>query len=300
MNKKTLLIKAFSVFAILLIVMSLTGCTSGNNTVPLNGYGAGGSIRDYLLIYPMAYIAYYTATLFGGYLVVGIFFLTIIVRAFGWPIYAGNIDMEVKQLKAKPELDQLNLKYANRLDQESQREKMMEQMAINKKYGINPLKSCIALPLQLVLFSAMFEVLRRLPLEGGTLSLTNTNLFGISLAGSVMDGDIPTRVLCGVLAVFTALTTLLQLKISQKRNQRKSLDEPMNPMAEQMAMVMKIMFITQPLMIGWFAASNGAMGFYYLVGNTFTLLQTIYINKKREKALTDFYNEKDKDVVEIL
>lgn len=302
MNKKTFLLKAFSILTVLFIVLTITGCSSaGEELTPLNGYSDKGNLQDYIIIYPMAYIAHFFGNLFGGYLVVGIIFLTIIVRALGWPLYAGNANVEVKQLEAKPELDKLAMKYADKLDQESQRMKMMEQMAINKKHGINPFKSCLALPIQLALFSSMLEVLRRLPLEGGSLSLKNDTLFGISLSASVFSSDfsLDSRILCGILALITGVTSYIHLTLTQKRMKRTNLEQPADPMADQMASVMKTMFIVQPIMIASFAAANGAMGFYYLVGNAFSIIQTIIMNKKRDKALEEFKN-RDKNVVEII
>ena len=65
--------------------------------------------------------------------------------------------------KAKPELDKLEKKYADKLDRESQMQKAQELMIIYKKYNISPASGCLLAFIQLPLFFAFLEAINRVP-----------------------------------------------------------------------------------------------------------------------------------------
>ncbi len=303
MKQKTSLLKVFSVLTIIFMVLSISGCTSQETyETPLNGFSDGGGVLNYILVYPLAYIMNFFGNLTGGNLAVGIFFLTIIVRLIGFPIYAGNATTQVKQLKAKPELDALNAKYAGRTDQQSQQQKMMEQFAIQKKYGISMMKSCLTMPIQFLLFTSMLQVLRRIQVPGGALTLNDTSFLGMTLSSSFKDGDWPSRILCIFFGVFAALTTYFLFKFQTKRMNQNPMNNAasQDPMAQQMMKTMGYFLIFQALMLGYYAASNGAMGFYYLIGNTCQALQIIIMKKIGDNALKKYQNELANGTIEII
>lgn len=304
MNKKTALLKGLSIFTLILLVGSLTGCGSDRD-LPLNGFSDGGTNPiNYLLTYPMAYIINFFGNLFiDNSLAIGIIFLTIIVRFAAFPIYAGASNgNEVKTLRAKPELDALNKKYEGVDDPQLQQQKMMEQFAINKKYGINPFKSCMILPIQMAIFTSMFDVLYRVRVEGGKLSLTNTSFLGFDLATSFFESTIATKVFLVILAVLTGLTTAYHLKLTTANmaNMQAQNNAAKPGMENQMQGMMKTMLLIQPLMIGWFALTSGAMGLYYVIGNVCSITQTLIMKKVNAKKMKEYLAEQEAGIVEVL
>lgn len=302
MNKKTALIKGLSVLSIILLITTLTGCASANRDLPLNGFSDGGANPiNYLLVYPMAYIMKFFGSLFNDSLAMGTIFLTIIVRFAAFPIYAGaSMGNEVKTLKAKPDLEALAKKYEGRVEPEMQQQKMMEQFAINKKHGINPLKSCMIMPIQMAIFYAMFEVLYRVRVDGGKLSLSNSSFLGFDLALSLSDSSIGNKIFLCTLAAITGLTTYLHMKMVTSSQQKQQATPQTDAMSAQMNSMFKYMPLIQAVMIASFAINSGAMGLYYVIGNTCSILQTIVLKKINAKKMAAYLEEQKNGVIEIL
>ncbi len=307
MNRKTALLKGLSIFMIIFMVTSLSGCMGSDRELPLNGFSDGGANPiNYLLVYPMAYVMNFFGNLLGNSsLFAGIICLTVIVRLLSFPIYAGNMGSEVKQLKAKPELDALNRKYEGATDPQLQQQKMMEQFAINKKYGINPFKACLSLPFQLAIFSSMFDVLYRIKVPGGKLTLTNQKILGFDLNASfsMFKESVSNDLFIIVIVLLTALTTFLFTRLTTA-NMNKAMSQTQpganDAMANQMGQMMKYFILLQPLMIGYFAFGNSAMGIYYIVGNICSIIQFFVMKKINDKKMKDYLASIENGVVEVL
>lgn len=279
------------------MVTSLSGCM-GDITIPLDGYTSSNfNLVDWLFVYPIGYLMNFIGGVFNDSLGIAIIITTIIVRFGLFPIYAGNSDMQIKQMAAKEDFDKLAIKYANRKDPESQQAMFKERMEINKKHGIS-YKSCLALPIQMLLLISMTEVLYRIKIPGGNLSLENTDFFGFDISGSLWDGATSDRVFCGFLVFLVVITMAFNLWQSQKRMKQSQGDKPMDPMAESINKTMKYFLIAQPFMMGMYAANNTSMALYWVVGTICSIVIMLISDKRKQKALKKF--EDKKDVIEIL
>ena len=88
---------------------------------------------------------------------------TLIIRLIAYPITNKTAVQSENMKKAKPELDKLEKKYADKLDRESQMQKAQELMIIYKKYNISPASGCLLALIQLPLFFAFLEAINRVP-----------------------------------------------------------------------------------------------------------------------------------------
>jgi len=232
----------------------------------------------------LANFLYWISNLFGGYYWIGLVVLTLIVRTVGWPIYAKSNQTTANMQMAQPELTKLQEKFKGRDDEASRRKMQAEQMEIYKKYGINPL-GCLLPFLQMPIFIAMYQVVRRVPLSMGVdgtadYSDLKFNFLWIDDLGA---GD-PWYIL-PILVV--ALNVLYQRYSMKKPDYLQNKKYEKTQQQTSTENTMKIMMYMMPLMLGWIAVGNAGIALYWVIGNAYQFLQT-YINRKQtEKKFID-------------
>ncbi|MCK9235950.1 MAG: YidC/Oxa1 family membrane protein insertase [Acholeplasmataceae bacterium] len=235
---------------------------------------------DYILVIPIAFLTQLFASWFGFSFAVGILLTTIVVRTLAWPIYAKTNDMSLKMNIAQPELQRVQQKYAHRKDPQSQQMMQMETIAIYKKHGINIL-GCLMPLLQMPIFIAMYNVVRRISLEGGMYAdqVRNTIFLGIDLSKG-NDGLIG-MILAGIVGV----TMFLLQRISQKKPSyvKNTYKHNQNPQAEQTEKTMKYVSYFMVIMMVVFSYQSNALALYWVFGNIYSLGQTIFNRKLNEK-----------------
>jgi YidC/Oxa1 family membrane protein insertase len=263
----------------LVLVIGLSACTSGGKSMydfPI-GYEGGWGWLQWLITH-LANFLVWISDLFGGYYWIGLIVLTLIVRTVGWPIYAKSNQTTSNMQMAQPELTKLQEKYKGRTDEASQRKMQAEQMEIYKRYGINPL-GCLLPFLQMPIFIAMYQVVRRVPLSvgiiGGTLDYSHLkfNFLWIDDLGAVDPYYI--------FPILVVATMFLYQRYSMKKPeylQNKKYDK--TAQQSQTESTMKIMMYMMPLMLGWIAIGNAGIALYWVVGNGYQFLQT-YVNRKQ-------------------
>ncbi len=300
-------------FAFVIIVLSLVlvACRRGEaqevTYKPI--YGFNFPSWDFL-VWPMAALMYGLGKLFGGNYALVILVATIIVRTAGWPIYAKSNDMSLKMQLIAPETAKIEAKYAGKTDQDSLQRKQMETMQLYKKYGVG-LGGCFMPFLQLPIFIAFYETLRRIPatrssyiVENG-LGITsklpldfdflNADLFNIDLFSDMSSGGWQ-KTGIWILAILVALTQLgSQIMISIRQKKQKEAMQSDIPLyrrpeqtdqQKQTDMMMKIMMYGMPIMMVLFIIrSPAALGLYWLVGNIYSALQSFLGNKNSAKRL---------------
>lgn len=237
---------------------------------------------------PIAFLMSFIGKLTGGSFAVAIIFTTIIVRTVAWPIYAKTNDMSMKMSLAQPDIDRLNRKYATRKDPESQQRMQMEMMQIYKKHNIN-MFGCLLPILQMPIFLAMFQVVRRITIPGGQFSdnLSNTKFFSTDLYDSKIVAKLIFTALVGV-------TMFLLQKISQKKpsyakNLPKQNAKPEQAQTEQTMKMVSYMMIIMMVFTAY-AAPGTSLSFYWIIGNIYSIGQTLlnrYLNEKRYKELQE-------------
>ena len=310
MKKKHILL----IVLVFVILLTLTGCSGADKSMlPISNPNAADKWnRDgwfvWILVRPIAF--FIDRFSFGGFLALGIIFATLMVRTLAWPVYAKTNDMSLKMTLAQPEMTRIQAKYANRKDPVSQQKMQREMMAVWKKYKINPLGCLVAPLIQFPLFMAMYNAVQRYPNgaytypeghkyegkiktvcswfkhmnnseEGGDLK---TKFCGIDLSKGITNiadlGKISNWIYV-ILPLLVGITMVGCQLISQMKPKyaKKAYPNQNNPQADQTKKMMMIMMIFMTVMMVLMSFRSGTLALYWIVGNIYTIFQTI-INRK--------------------
>ncbi|MCR5309544.1 MAG: YidC/Oxa1 family membrane protein insertase [Bacilli bacterium] len=320
--RKDTLYKLRYLFALVIIVacLVLVGCRRGQTTeVTYNPiYGFKFPSWDFL-VWPMAALMYGLGKIFGGEYFLVIIVATIIVRTAAWPIYAKSNDMTLKMQMIAPETAKIEAKYAGRTDQDSLQRKQMETMQLYKKYGIG-LGGCFMPFLQLPIFIAFYETLRRIPVTRSSyivehsVGLTSKLPLDFDfLDGYIFNIDLFSDMSAGgwqktgiwILAIVVALTQLasqILMNLRQKK-QREAMQSDIpayrrperTDQQKQSETMMKVMMYGMPVMMVLFIIrSPAALGLYWLVGNIYSALQSYLGSRNSAKRMQKIKEKMDK------
>ena len=118
---------------------------------------------DNIFIKPLAWIilklGYFVKNFGLAVILAGLF-----IRLILYPVTKKSAMQSENLKKAQPELQRLEKKYANKMDdQQAMIQKSQEMMAIYKKYNISLFSGCIIAFIQLPLFIAFLEAINRTP-----------------------------------------------------------------------------------------------------------------------------------------
>ncbi len=169
--------------------------------------------------------------------------------------------------KAGPELEKLETKYKGKESQEDQTKKAQEMMMIYQKYKINPLSGCLLAFIQLPLLLAFLEAINRTP------ALFENNFLMFQMGTTPWVGLVKNNNYWYVLLIVLIIgTTLISFK--------KTMKDQSGPGAEQMKYTIYFM-----LAIISFASLSlpTALGIYWITSSVFTILQNLYIERKKKK-----------------
>lgn len=233
--------------------------------------------------YPIGFLAGFFGSLINNSFAIGILITTIIIRTLAWPIYAKSNAMSGKMAEMQPEAQKIEAKYALRQDPQSQQRKQMEMAQLYKKYGVG-LSGCLMPFLQMPIFIAMYQVVRRVSLAGGTFAskVSNTMFLGF------IDIADDTTIWRFVFAAIVGITMYVLQKLSAKRpeGQKKTGTHVKSDQQQQQEKTTKIMMVVMIGIMVLTATSSTALGFYWIIGNLYSLLQT-YVTRKitSKKAL---------------
>ncbi len=280
----------------LVLVTLLSACSSGGSGTtiyeqPIGSDQGWGWFQ--WIIEQLADFTYWISNLLGGHYWIGLVVMTLIVRSIGWPIYSKTNGMQLNMQQAQPELNKLQDKYKGRTDEVSQKKMQQETMEIYKKYNINPL-GCLLPFLQMPIFIAMYQVVRRLPLSLGQAegikdySALNFSFLGLDLnAGvdfSVFSSD---GIFAGlgtifpdiILAILVGALMFGYQKYAQSKPDFMKSKKFEATKANQTANQMKYMSYFMVIMLVSIAVTNNGIALYWIIGNSFQFFQT-YMNRK--------------------
>lgn len=186
-----------------------------------------------------------------------------LIRLLLYPLTKGTTQQAGKMKSAKPEIDLIEKKYKGKTTQEEMMKKSQETMVVYKKYGINPLSSCLFVFLQLPLLFAFLEAINRVPaiFEESFLGL---QLGTTPLTAIIDKGQIYYLIVIAVLAVVTVL--------SVKANQTSMGDET----TKQMNVMNKFLYIFIPVMS---LSMSTALSLYWIASSLFTIFQAIIVKR---------------------
>lgn len=193
----------------------------------------------------------YLSGLFGNNYAIGIILFTIITRIVLLPLMQYQTKTTRKSMELQPEIKRLREQYDSR-DRETQLQLQAAINDLNKKHGVNQWAGCLPLLLQMPLMIALYQA----------ITVTHELTTGHFLWAELGKTD-PTFILPILAAFFTWLNSWLTLQ-----GQTKDM---------QQAKFMQLYFV--PGMIFFFGITmNAALGLYWLVGNIFSVLQTLLLN----------------------
>lgn len=246
------------------------------------------------LVFPIGWLLVTISRGFGGYYIVGLLIVTILIRTVMMPVYNSTSNMQLKQNLMQPELQKLEAKYANRQDPDSQKAKQMEQMQLYRKYKVG-FGGCFALLLQFPIFIGVYQAVQRMHLTDGTILNSpnwtqhlNTKFCGIDLfldRGPAWKGQFWGVMIILVLVVGTQIAQQILTKVIQKatyRNSQADIPEYKRQamQQDQSQSSMKFMMYFMIAMMGIFVFQSAAgLGIYWLIGNIYSLVQ-MFINYK--------------------
>ena len=153
-----------------------------------------------LFVKPLAWIIINVGIFLNNY-GLSLVLISILIRVAMMPLTKKTAMQSECLKKAQPEIDRINKKYENKLDQNSQMQKSQETLMVYQKYNINPLSSCLFALIQIPLLFAFIEAINRTPaiFEGSFLGLH----LGITPWIALKNGEWWYLILVVILAVVT-------------------------------------------------------------------------------------------------
>ena len=263
----------------LVLVVMLSGCSTDVYTSPIGTPGGWGWLQ--WTVEQIADLTYYTSNLGGGYYFVGLIIVTLLVRTLGWPIYAKSNALTLNMQQAQPELDKLKEKYQGRTDEASQKKMQQETMAVYKKFGINPF-GCLLPFLQMPIFIAMYQVVRRIPLSDGMIDGVITD--GIADFSDLNYSflwieDLGAADPLYILPILVGALMFFYQRYSMKKPDYLQNKKYKSEKAIQSEKTMKMMSYFMVIMLVSIAIQNAGIALYWVVGNAYQFLQT-YLNRR--------------------
>lgn len=218
----------------------------------------------------------------GGYYIIGLSLITLIIRVVGWPVYSKTTGMSTNMQFAQPELNKLQEKYKGKTDEASKRAMQLETMKIYKKYDINPL-GCFLPFLQLPIFIAMYQAVRRIPLTDAYVNNPdlNFNFFGLDLLSVPEEGfNIAANWPFLLFALIVGLTMFFSQRYSMKKPEFAKNKKYETTVQNQTQNTMKYMTYFLTFMIMTVAYTSLGIAYYWVIGNGFQFLQT-FVNRRK-------------------
>ena len=224
---------------------------------------ASEGLWDNIFIKPLAWLI-----LKLGYLVknfgLAVILAGLAIRLILYPVTKKSAMQSENLKKAQPELQRLEKKYANKMDDQQ------AMMAIYKKYNISLFSGCLIAIIQLPLFIAFLEAINRTPaiFEGKFLGLQlgTTPWFALS-KGNLWYLIIP---------VIVFIVTFFSLKLNGTQATDNS-----NPAAGSTKMMMNMMVVV--ITISSFQLST-AIGLYWITSSLFTVIQNLLVARSGNSA----------------
>lgn len=240
------------------------------STSPVNESSIG--LWDRGIIYHLSQFIIWLSNLFGGNYGIGIILFTLIMRFILMPLMLLQYKTSRQTALLQPELRALREKYSAR-DRHTQEKLREETAALYEREGINQYAGCLPALLQLPVMIALYQAINR-----SDILKTGSFLW------FKLDQPDPYFILPILTVLTTYFVTWLTMKIQDGGGAGK------------------IMLYLMPLLIGISALTfPSALALYWIIGNIFTIIQTLLFNnpfkfiaeqeaiskekKRREKAL---------------
>jgi len=171
--------------------------------------------------------------------------------------------------KAQPEIEKLEKKYANKTSQEDQTRKAQELMMVYQKYQINPISGCLLAIIQLPLLFAFLEAINRTP------AIFENNFLVFQMGTTVPKGIASGNYWYILLIILILGTTYFSFSKTLK-------DQSANTSVQGNQMKYTLYFMLAMIAIASFSLPT-ALGLYWIASSGFTILQNIWVERKKKK-----------------
>ncbi len=226
--------------------------------------GGYEGLWDSIFIKPLAFVILWF-TKYVKSAALALIITSLIIRLIAYPITKKTALQSELLNKAKPELDRLEKKYANKTDQESIMRKSQEMTMIYKKYNINPISGCLYGFIQLPLFIAFLEAINRVP------ALFEETFLGLQLGTTPSVGLLNQgNWLYIILIILVGITTYFSFRLNKTTAQADN--DPMKNMTTIMTIMIIVMAFFMP----------AALCIYWITTNLFTVVQNLIVKRSKE------------------
>ena len=244
--------RTFLLLALIGLVALLSGCTQVNEPIDSSSTGFWNTV----FVWPLSVVITYIADLFSGSYGWAIIIVTLVVRLLLVPLNVKQLKSTKAMQEIQPLIKEIQEKYSSK-DANTQRKLQEEQMALFQKHGVNPLAGCLPIFIQMPILMAMYHAIMR------TQEIKT---------GSFLWFELGAPDPYYILPLIAGAATFYQQKLMMADN-----PSGQNP---QMQMMLYIM----PIMITVFAIFfPSALALYWVVGNVFMVVQTIFIRRPMMK-----------------
>ena len=219
-----------------------------------------------IFVKPLAWIILQIGYLFNDF-GIAIILACLLIRCVLMPVTQKTANQSELIKKAQPELEKLEKKYQGKDSQEDQTKKAQEMMLIYQKYKINPLSGCLLAFIQLPLLFAFLEAINRTP------AIFENNFLVYQMGTTPWVGLAQNHNYWYILLIILIIgTTFLSFK--------KTMKDQSGPAAEQMKYT--IYFMLAMVSVASLTLPT-ALGIYWISSSTFTILQNLYVERKKKK-----------------
>ena len=252
-----------------------------------------------LFVWPISTLLYYLSVAFSGIgafgTVLAILVVTVIVRGILLLATFKQTQSQQKMQELQPEIERLQQKYPNADTNETQKNLLaQEQMALYKKYDINPLGSLVTLIVQFPVFIAVWGAM------SGSAILREGELFGLQLSAatgqSILDWNGTASIVALIIFILMAAAQATSMLLPQhlaKLRAKPVEKTKKSPAAEQSASQTQMMSWVMLVMIVVMGFSLPvAMAIYWIISAIISLTQSLIMSSLNNKA-KDNKNNKD-------
>jgi len=210
--------------------------------------------------------------------------LVMFIRLLLVPLFIKQVHAQRKMAQHAPQLQELRKKYKG--DKQRLNE---ETMKFYKENGVNPLAGCLPMIPQMIVFFALFNVLRAIttwvpgtvPRYGLTVpvvvSAQKATIFGVHLGDKLLFShqSVPLHVsiVIALTVVVSATTTFMTVRQSAKRGLMQTNVDPDNPMAQSQKYMMYIVPFFSLTGLYW----QYGLVLYWVTTNLWTLGQQFFM-----------------------
>src|SRR5580704_8187328 len=210
--------------------------------------------------------------------------LVVVIRVALIPLFVKQVHAQRKMAQHAPQLQELRKKYKN--DKQRLNE---ETMKFYKENGVNPLAGCLPMIPQMIIFFALFYVLRAIadwhqgvkPAYGLTVpvleSAQQATIFGVHLYDKLLFSHQSVSLHVAIVIVLTVIvsasTTFMTVRQSAKRGLMQTNVDPDNPMAATQKYMMYIVPFFSLTGLYW----QYGLVLYWVTTNLWTLGQQFFM-----------------------